>query len=495
MSKPAAGDEESNSGTDDPSANTGACSSNEEDGGIETSKVEPATSKKDIAMPSSSPPTSVTSPQQPSPSSVKAFIDAPSESPRRPTSASTQSAAASSSTNPESAKVFKSREQSKQTSTKGTAQDRMKRIMADPAEWSKFRSEMAAGGGVTNASATMELLKRVRAQQEREAAGADANKNQDSEEEEEGGHDPEGIVNKGLRWINQTLTMSATSMSLEAEASTSQLHASQANLKFKRKSMPLGSDFDDVSDAAATGGNSASLLGTMLSSQSRRRTLHHGGTPSTAGHRPASGRIGSGNSKRSLTRRSSSLGGGSNLRVTNRRASTGAQPLCLPGMTRDRDEQLRSAQLAKDAAALQAARADNFNRHDDGHDGPEEPMAVRRASGNLSGHLLDLLANEECHKEQGVGKGNVLGDAANATRRKSESLIEYLTRRTSDAGMGDMVGSAMSSASSIASRQGQTRRRSTTCRPGRRRSSLFASAVKALDHEIDAADYEEGGGY
>ena len=115
------------------------------------------------------------------------------------------------------------------------------------------------------------------------------------------------------------------------------------------------------------------------------------------------------------------------------------------------------------------------------HDDDDEGMPV----GHSSFHL-DLRRG----LEQSCG-GSVLGDAAKAVRRGSGSLVGYLSGMTADAGIDDTGRAAISS---LASRQRQARRHSANTRPVRRRNSFIMTAVRGLEHEIDAADYLEGGG-
>ena len=128
--------------------------------------------------------------------------------------------------------------------------------MDDPAEWAKFRADMVAGGHVTNAATAMELMKRAAKAQDESDEEANEQKTSRSgdddqdvleaeevlgdDDEEEVSHEQQNIVNKGLRWINQTL--SATSRMQEASAS--QLYAPQLKLSPNRRSVPPRFSFD-----------------------------------------------------------------------------------------------------------------------------------------------------------------------------------------------------------------------------------------------------------
>mmetsp|Transcript_28627 Transcript_28627/g.62350 ORF Transcript_28627/g.62350 Transcript_28627/m.62350 type:complete len:386 (+) Transcript_28627:276-1433(+) len=375
-----------------------------------------------------------------SPSSVMTFVEMSSTS-RRPTRTSTSAKVA--------ANVAGAR--ARATSRSDSMQDRIKRIMDDPAEWTKFRADMAAGGHVTNAATAMELMKHAAKSQEgsdgkvygqktsrlgdddRDIVESEAVLGDDDDEEEEGSHEEQNIVNKGLRWINQTL--SATSMMQEASAS--QLHVSQLKQSPHRRSVPPRFSFDGT---GTRNGNSNSPIDTLA-----EEPRH--GDMAGAGDSAAVDRSIGGNSKRSVAR-SNSLDAVSQYR---RRSSASANAKYNNGIVADR-------------------------KCDDDDD---ENMVV----GQSSFHL-DL--------RRGLGLEH-LGDAAKAVRRGSGSLVGYLSGITADTGI-DATGRAALPSSSLASRQRQARRHSVSARPVRRGSSLIMTAVRGLEHEIDAADYLEGGG-
>ena len=115
-----------------------------------------------------------------------------------------------------------------------TTTDRIQRIMNDPEEWKRFRDEMKKGGHCTNAAAALDqLMKRAREEEEKAKKKAEqeaeqgpgtvcedkgqAGVNANDKCGEEAGHHS-NLVNKGLRWINQTLTATAN-ISQEAEVS------------------------------------------------------------------------------------------------------------------------------------------------------------------------------------------------------------------------------------------------------------------------------------
>ena len=148
-----------------------------------------------------------------------------------------------------------------------TTTDRIQRIMNDPEEWSKFQEQMKKGGHVTNAAAALDqLLKRAREEEEEAKKKAEQETEKGSEtascedgwaagvnaDREEAGHHS-NLVNKGLRWINQTLT--ATNISQEAEASmNSQLSYRPSSDRSINRSHSVSSDRAIFLEGTLSGG-------------------------------------------------------------------------------------------------------------------------------------------------------------------------------------------------------------------------------------------------
>ena len=378
-----------------------------------------------------------------------------------------------------------------------TTTDRIQRIMNDPEEWSRFQEQMKKGGHVTNAAAALDqLMKRAReeeeeakkkAEQEAEhgsktatcEGGGQAGANADGEE---AGHHS-NLVDKGLRWINQTLT--ATNISQEAEASVnSQLSCRPSSDRSMNRSHSMSNDRAIFHEGTLSGGTTGierpESTGAGGGGQPARRS-RRGGRRRNPLNQELDGSVGSASTSRQLPHRRNSADAvmslGGHL-TTNISAHAYEDPMSL---------KTTKGQHLADTNAL-FDRQQVFDKDMD-------------TGANISGHLNISKDNDE-------GSSNLISETAKAVRRGSGSLVEYLSgitavgqdssdssRPSSGSGGGLLEGwgggrerREASGANARSDRRGGRRVRS-------RSFDMLEAMQKGLGHEIDADDFMDGGGH
>mmetsp|Transcript_26585 Transcript_26585/g.76788 ORF Transcript_26585/g.76788 Transcript_26585/m.76788 type:complete len:438 (-) Transcript_26585:64-1377(-) len=396
-----------------------------------------------------------------SPSSVKSlYADVPSPAP--PTASGTSSTATPSTT---------------------STTDRIQRIMNDPDEWNKFREEMKKGGRVTNAAAALDqLMKRAREEEKeakrkskeearketenRQTDGPHANMN--AGRDESGQQSNLDLVNKGLRWINQTLTAEA---SMNSQLSYQPSSDRSIN---RSRSLSNGAIFLEGTLGGGSDEGAASVTGAGGGGPVARRSRRGGRRRQPPNQEPDGS--GAGVNPRQLPHRRNSADAVMNLGgylTTNISAHADEDPMCL--------KTTKSRELADTKSLFE--RQAVFDEDLD-------------AGANVSGHL-------NIPKDDDEGKSNLITETAKAVRRGSGSLVEYLS------GIATIGDSRPATCNSDGLLEGWGGGRETTGastrndrikqrggRRGRSRSFDMLEAVqKGLGHEIDADDFVEGGGH
>ena len=380
-----------------------------------------------------------------------------------------------------------------------TTTDRIQRIMNDPEEWSKFQEQMKSGGHVTNA-ALDQLLKRAREEEEEAKKKAEQETEKGSEtascedggaagvnaDREEAGHHS-NLVNKGLRWINQTLT--AANISQEAEASmNSQLSYRPSSDRSINRSHSVSGDRAIFLEGTLSGGTAgierSESTGAGGGGQPARRS-RRGGRRRDPFNQELDGSVGSVSSSRQLPHRRNSadavmsLGG---YLTTNISAHACEDPMSL---------KTAKGQHLADTNAL-------FDRQQVF----DEDMDT---GANISGHL-------NIPKDDDEGKSNLISETAKAVRRGSGSLVEYLSgitaigqdcsdnKRLATSGSGDGLLEGWSGGRERRETPGANARSDRINQRGGRRVrsrsfDMLEAMQKGLGHEIDADDFMDGGGH
>ena len=381
------------------------------------------------------------------------------------------------------------------TTTTPTTTDRIQRIMGDPEEWSKFREQMKKGGHVTNAAAALdEIMKRAREEEEEakkkkaELEAEQGSKNTACEDGGQGGANADreeashhsNLVNKGLRWINQTLTATNISREAEAEASTcmnGQLSYHPSLDRSINRSHSMSNDRAIFLEGTLSG----ETIG--IERQPGRRS-RRGGRRRDPLNQELNGSASSG---RQLPHRRNSADAVMSLEgylTTNISAHACDDPMSLKT---DKGQHLADTDALFD-------RQQVFDEDMD-------------AGANISGHL-------NIPKDDDEGKSNLISETAKAVRRGSGSLVEYLSgitnigqdssdnsRPTRTSGCGDGLLEGWGGGRERRETPGTNNVRSDRIkqrgvRRVRSRSfDMLEAMQKGLGHEIDADDFMDGGGH